>query len=234
MNRSETIEALASALCLAQAEVAGAKKDSENPHFRSKYADLASIWEACRGPLTKHGLSVIQSPRLVGGGENTWLVEVETTLLHKSGQFMADVIAIPVTRPDAQGVGSALTYARRYSLSAIVGVAPEDDDAEGAVARTSSESGVSKPLPPKRPPELGRITVKVLGIVQRQTSTGKTKYVISADDRQNYATFKEEIATDAKRAQEAGQAVEIAYKTSDYGRDIVTLVEAAVAEQVPL
>lgn len=234
MTRSDTIEALATSLALAQAEIAGANKDSENPHFRSKYADLASIWEAIRGPLTKHGLSVVQSPRLVGGGENTWLVEVETTLLHKSGQFLSDIFAVPVSRPDAQGVGSALTYARRYTLAAVVGVAPDDDDGEGAVARGSAEASERKPLPPKRPVELGRVTVKVLGIVQRATSNGSMKFIITGDDRQTYATFKEQIAKDAKAAQEAGLPVEIAYKTSEYGRDVVTLTETDKVEQVPL
>lgn len=232
MNRSEAIDALAADLVLAQAEIEGAKKDSENPHFRSKYADLASIWDACRGPLTKHGLAVLQWPRLVGGGENTWLVEVETTLVHKSGQFMSDIFAMPVTRADAHGVGSALTYCKRYALSSVIGVAPEDDD--GNAASQGSSDTERKPLPPKRHPELGRVTVKVLGIVKRPVKGDTVKYVISCDDRQNYSTFKEEIATEAKRAQEAGLAVEIAYKTTDWGRDIVTLVEAAVAEQVPL
>lgn len=231
MNRSDAIDALAADLVLAQAEIEGAKKDSENPHFRSKYADLASIWDACRGPLTKHGLAVLQWPRLVGGGENTWLVEVETTLVHKSGQFMSDIFAMPVTRADAHGVGSALTYCKRYALSSVIGVAPEDDD--GNAASQGSSEAERKPLPPRRP-ELGNVTVKVLGIVKRETSTGKTKYVISADDRYTYQTFKEEIAKEAKAAQEAGLAVVINFKTSDYGRDIVTLVEAQAAEQVPL
>lgn len=230
MTRSEEIKDFAAAFCLVQAEVEGAKKDSENPHFRSKYADLASIWDACRGPLTKHGFSVIQSPRLVGGGENSWIAEVETTILHKSGQFLSDVIAIPVTRADAQGVGSAVTYARRYALSALVGVAPEDDDGEGAVARGSAEEATPKPLPRRN--ELGRTTVKVLGIVQRPVGKDKdkTKFVISADDRYTYATFKKEVAEEAKRAQEAGAQVDIAYHTTEYGRDIVTLTEAGIPE----
>ena len=97
MRTSDTINELAAALSKAQAEMSGAKKDSENPHFRSKYADLASVWDACRIPLTKNGLAVVQSPRLVSAGETGWLVEVETTLLHTSGQFMADVIAVMST-----------------------------------------------------------------------------------------------------------------------------------------
>jgi hypothetical protein len=128
MIRTDTINELAAALAQAQGEIAHAKKESENPHFRHRYADLASIWDACRVALTTHGLAVVQSPRLVAGGD-LWLVEVETTLFHQSGQSVSDVLAVPVNPASAQAVGSAITYARRFALAAFVGVAPEEDDA---------------------------------------------------------------------------------------------------------
>jgi hypothetical protein len=132
MNTSEQINELADALAKAQGQIRGAVKDAENPHFRSKYADLASVWDACRQALSNNGLSVIQAPRGVVS-EVGWTVEVETRLLHSSGQWMGDTITVPVGKPDAQGVGSALTYARRYALASFVGVAPEDDDGNAAV-----------------------------------------------------------------------------------------------------
>ena len=132
MNRSETINELATALSKAQAAMGTAKKGNENPHFRSKYADLASVWDACRAALTAHGLSVIQSPRMTFQGA-TGLVEMETTLLHASGQWISDTLIVPVSKLDAQGVGSAITYARRYALAAFVSVAPDDDDGNAAV-----------------------------------------------------------------------------------------------------
>jgi hypothetical protein len=145
MRTSETINELATALCKAQAQIEGAKKGKENPHFRSKYADLGAVWDACREALTGHGLSVVQSPRTVlleaGLG-----VEVETRLLHTSGQWMEDTLMVPVGKPDAQGVGSAVTYARRYALAAFVGVSPEDDDGNAASARTTAQ-----PEPAKAP-----------------------------------------------------------------------------------
>lgn len=144
MRTSETINELAAALSKAQAQMAGAKKDSVNPHFKSKYADLSSVWEACREALTAHGLSVVQSPRFVADA-STLMVEVETILMHASGQFMADTMSVPVTQANAQGVGSALTYARRYALSSVVGVAPEDDDAEGAVRPMAPPPAPKKP-----------------------------------------------------------------------------------------
>ncbi len=133
MQTSETINELATALAKAQGSIKGAIKDAENPHFRSKYADLASVWDACRKELSTNGLSVLQAPRGVAT-EGGWIVEVETRLMHSSGQWIADTITIPVGKPDAQGIGSALTYARRYALASFVGVAPEDDDGNAATA----------------------------------------------------------------------------------------------------
>lgn len=131
MQRSESISQLAAALAKAQSVMTGALRDSENPHFRSRYADLASVWEACREPLSSNGLSVAQLPGITDRGT----VTVETVLLHESGEFIGGTIEIPAAKSDAQAIGSALTYARRYSLAAVVGIAPEDDDAEGAVGR---------------------------------------------------------------------------------------------------
>lgn len=147
MTTSEQIHELAAALAKAQGAMGGAKKDSQNPHFKSKYADLASIWEACRGPLSTNGLSVVQSPRLVIVEGQTW-VELTTHLLHSSGQWMADTAAAPLPKPDAQGVGSVVTYLRRYALAAVAGIAPEDDDAEGAVARVPPTAAKAAPVEP--------------------------------------------------------------------------------------
>jgi len=144
MNRSETIATLAASLCAAQAEMAGASKDKTNPHFKSKYADLGSAWEACRGPLTKNGLSVIQLPSSQDG-----CVRIETILLHKSGEFISDTLALPVTKQDAQGYGSAMTYARRYSLMAVVGIAPEDDDANDSISGATPASA-NAPANPRK------------------------------------------------------------------------------------
>jgi hypothetical protein len=109
----------------------GAIKDSANPFFKSKYADLASVVEAIRAAFSANGLSYIQTVEPSEKDE----VRVETTLLHLSGEWIScGVLSLPVSKVDAQGYGSALTYARRYSLSAAVGVAPEDDDGNAASA----------------------------------------------------------------------------------------------------
>ncbi len=147
MQTSESINELATALSKAQGKIKGAVKDAENPHFRSRYADLASVWDACREALTSNGLSVLQTPRGVAT-EGGWTVEMETRLLHSSGQWVSDTLTVPVGKPDAQGLGSALTYARRYALASFVGVAPEDDDGNAATASGGVKAQAAAPKVP--------------------------------------------------------------------------------------
>jgi hypothetical protein len=129
--QSETINELAAALSKAQAQITGALKDSSNPFFKSKYADLASCWDACRAQLTQHGLSVMQTTDVLDG-----VVVVRTILAHASGQWVSGVLPVKAKDDGPQAQGSGITYARRYALAAIVGLAQVDDDAEAAQART--------------------------------------------------------------------------------------------------
>ena len=128
--QSETIGALATALSKAQADITGALKDSSNPFFKSKYADLASCWDACRKQLAANGLAVIQTTDVTDSG-----VVLVTTLAHSSGEWMRGVLPIVAKDSGPQAQGSGVTYARRYALAAIVGLAQIDDDAEAAQAR---------------------------------------------------------------------------------------------------
>jgi hypothetical protein len=129
---SPTIGQLAAALAKAQGEIGVAVRENTNPFFKSKYADLASVVEAIRAAFSANGLSYIQTVEPSDKDE----VRIETTLLHASGEWIScGVLALPVSKADAQGYGSALTYARRYSLSAAAGVAAElDDDGNAASA----------------------------------------------------------------------------------------------------
>lgn len=127
MNQSDNIAELASALSKAQSEIQGAKKDCANPFFKSKYADLSSVWDACRDPLTRNGLSVIQTT-----GERDGNQYLYTMLAHSSGQWIRSELKVIVGKPDIQALGSSLTYCRRYSLAMIAGVCPEDDDGNDA------------------------------------------------------------------------------------------------------
>jgi hypothetical protein len=161
MQRSESIANLAKALALAQGEIKGAAKDTNNPFFHSKYADLASVWDACRGPLSKNGLAVIQLPHPVDKFEGLYETRavVETILTHESGEWISGVISLPVLGPDlkgggrgevnAQSFGSAITYARRYGLASIVGVYQDDEDGdqgEGAPSKAMDEHKVADHL----------------------------------------------------------------------------------------
>lgn len=139
MNKSESIKELAGALAKAQGEIKGALKDADNPFFKSKYADLASVVEAIRAPLATHGIAYVQLTVPSDKEE----VQVETVLMHASGEWVSGIIAVPVSKSDAQGYGSALTYARRYGLSAAVGVAPEDDDGNAAAKAAPKASKIT-------------------------------------------------------------------------------------------
>lgn len=176
MNKSESIKELATALAKAQGQIKGAVKDSANPFFKSKYADLASVVEAIRSAFAANGLSYVQSVEPSDKDE----VRVETTILHSSGEWIGcGVLALPVSKVDAQGYGSALTYARRYSLSAATGVAPEDDDGNAAVT--------AKPVPVKKMDGLEKALL-VIGVAPtlkdlQAVFTDAYKQAQAADDK---------------------------------------------------
>ena len=128
MLQSESVKELNTALAKAQGELFAAKKDSINPHFKSKYADLASVWEACREALSSNGLSVTQMPAEFQNN----IMTLVTRLSHSSGEWLEQTMTCPVGKPDPQGIGSCLTYMRRYALAAVVGVYQDDDDANSA------------------------------------------------------------------------------------------------------
>ena len=130
MRTSETTAAIAKALAAAQRAMRPAIKDATNPHFRSRYADLAAIDEAIRPHLTANDICWIQSPEFADG-----CVSVTTRFTHSSGEWIQSTLSLPVERPTPQAIGSALTYARRYSLSSLAAVPAGDDDGEAAEGR---------------------------------------------------------------------------------------------------
>lgn len=118
-------KAIYAALIKAQMEMEPAKKDSDNPHFKSKYADLASIIEACVPALNAHGIAVVQPFFATDLGNY-----VKTVFLHESGETLECSVPLLLSKQDMQGLGSAITYARRYGLLSMAGIAPDDDDDE--------------------------------------------------------------------------------------------------------
>lgn len=185
MEKSTTIGELAKALAAAQAEIENAKKDSVNPFFKAKYADLASIREACKIPLSKHGLAIVQMPKSIITEEAT-IVSIETILMHSSGEWVSgDFSAIPV-KNDPQGIGSCLTYLRRYALSAATGVAAEDDDDGNAASqgntqpakRTEKPKDMPNPLQPLRDGVAEAFkTLNQLGHVPAWTKKSMNEYI---------------------------------------------------------
>lgn len=178
MEMSTTVAQLAGALSKAQASITGAVKDSDNPFFHSKYADLATVWDACRSALTVNKLSIVQTPRTMFTSEAVietvqkagseprnrvkvaTTVELTTTLLHESGEWVQGTVAAMLANADPQSIGSAITYLRRYGLSAIVGIAQVDDDGNAAVSAPTSEARKATPeqLPSVQPASLLTLT----------------------------------------------------------------------------
>jgi hypothetical protein len=150
LEHSESIAKLADALNKAQQQMEKAKKDSNNPFFKSKYADLSAVWDACKDAVLSNGFCVMQP--LAGTDEkgNTLIV---TMLVHTSGEWIKGVLAMPSTKSDPQQVGSAITYGRRYSLAAMLNVMLEDDDGESAMGRNQSVAKGNNQIPVKASPK---------------------------------------------------------------------------------
>ncbi len=136
-NRSQSVAKLAEALSKAQGEITHAQKDTKNEFFKSKYATLAAVWGACRAALSKNGLAVVQTLESESG------VVLVTTLMHSSGEWISGRLPVNPVKNDPQGLGSAITYMRRYALSAMVGVAPDDDD-DGEAAQGRKKPDVPR------------------------------------------------------------------------------------------
>lgn len=161
-EKSAEITEIATALSKAQAEIEPPKKDAANPFFKSKYADLASITEAIRKPFAKHGLAILQEPKVANGK-----VIVATTILHSSGQYFRSELEMTPTKSDPQGIGSAITYGRRYAMQAAAGVAPEDDDGNAASGKVNNG-------------------VEMTRLVEKATETRKRENVIKEQAKKEF------------------------------------------------
>jgi len=125
--QSEQINELAMAMAKMQGDLESAAKSSENPFFKNKYADLATVWDVCRSPMSKNGLALMQQINYLN--DKTVLV---TTLTHASGQWMRSIAPIITAKQDAQGMGAGITYMRRYAMCAMLGITQDDDDGNSA------------------------------------------------------------------------------------------------------
>jgi len=181
---------IAKALCEVQKTELFAITDSVNPYHNSKYADLSSVWSAIRKPLTDNGLSILQTTEPYEGG-----VTVVTTLLHVSGESIETRLSAKVpTKKDKNGqdisnvqsLGSAITYLRRYSLAAMIGVCPADDDGEVAMGRTKENhpaSNTAKEAPQKTPAKQSKKPPKPKSINVHGLPKGKTLFACTFPDK---------------------------------------------------
>lgn len=156
-GKSEQVNDLFAALSKAQGEMETAEKGGINPHFGKSYSQLSDVWAACRGPLAKHGLSVIQTTKPTPTG-----VCIITTLGHSSGQWIQGELTIIPDGTGAQKVGAAITYGRRFALMAMIGVAPEDDDGESIQAKPKQhpKAGGQTTSQPAKPQASGVSPIK--------------------------------------------------------------------------
>jgi len=172
MKMSDTITELAAALATAQGQIDDASKASENPYFKSKYADLAAVRAVIREPLANNGLAIIQAPRTVTGG-----AEVETMLVHKSGEFISETLFMPAGKADPHGYASAITYARRIGIMSLLALASYDDDGNTAVDSVKNQA-----------PEKKKPSADVMAAAQKAAKEGTPALTawwqsLSKDDR---------------------------------------------------
>ena len=168
----DDIKELASALSAAQGEVENAKKTTANPFFKSKYADLATIWDVIRETFAKHGLAVLQLPCEAPEGK----IGLVTHVIHKSGQRISERFFLGLKdASNPQVAGSAITYMKRYALLGVAGIAAEDDDAETTVGR-----------PPAAKPQMGDTEIKAIV----SETMAKLEAANDVDARSLYATVR--------------------------------------------
>lgn len=190
MNTSTNISEIAKALSEFQGKITPVPKDATNPFYKSKYADLSSIISHVQELLKKNGLSVSQLPN-----ESDDKISVTTLLMHTSGEWLSGTISMKPAKLDPQGFGSAMTYARRYSLSAILGIASEEDDDGNSASKVEPKTvtQVDKPkFEPKVAPKDAKIVEKKPVEVVKTAKVSDTKVEPQKEDKKS---FSDEIKT---------------------------------------
>ena len=223
MNKSENIGQLAAALAKAQGQMKFAAKDANNPFFKSKYADLASVIEAIKVPLSANGIAFVQATDFEDSA-----VIVETILLHESGEWISGKLRMQPTKNDPQGVGSAVTYAKRYGLQAIAGVPSDDDDGNAATHQSApaAKAAPAKPMPAKVKEAAAKLHAK--GTISGDPSEGDLSGIAEpppADDKPDGATLSQVINAFATKLNMTAPMIE-----AEYNKPMDQWTNADVAE----
>jgi len=217
MQISPDIAELAKALNAAQAEMSGVVRDARNPHFKSRYATLDNVISTAREALTKHSIAWTQAPGALTDGAIT----ITTMLMHASGQWMRADFQMPLAKRDPQGTGSAITYAQRYALMAMLGLPPtDDDDGERAMERGEGRKpepaprAIEKPAPKDEDPfELDIARDMVGRIHDCATSDALKAYRNNADFKRAFSSLDDDDrqrVIDALKARAAELGIPVA------------------------
>ena len=193
MNLEHTTAGLNKALAQAQSEVENATKGSINPHFKSRYADLAEVLNTVRPVFASHGLSIVQSTSYDGS-----LVSVTTTILHAEGGYISSTASCVPAKADAQGVGASTTYLRRYALAAMTGIAQEDDDGQSAAH--------NKPAAPASKEDVASLKTRMESLGVDEEAFLKYLAVKSLSELTKPAVTKANASLDAKAKKLGGAA----------------------------
>lgn len=198
MDMTNANPQLMAALATAQAEIENASKTSANPHFKSRYADLAEVLNTCRPVLAKHHIAIMQSTGFDGA-----TVAVTTVLCHKDGGWVSSCASCVPAKTDAQGIGAATTYLRRYGLAAMVAIAQEDDDGQSA-------QHAGKPAPVSRKPDPERYVDarQALRDAGSLSELGAVWRDLSAEARKALAEEKDAAKTRLSASQAAQEVAE--------------------------
>lgn len=190
------MQKISAALVKAQKEFGPALKCSSNPHFKTRYADLAACIEAVVDALNNNGIALVQTPHLDERG-----VTVETLFVHESGEVLSGgKLHVPAAKQDPQGFGSALTYARRYGLMAACGIAPEDDDGNAATKATQQQRQPAQQKPAAKQPDTPEsIAKRITASVKAGTVDQPAEWLASLDDAKRDAIWQH-LAADTQDA----------------------------------
>ena len=189
MKTSESINKIAAALSKAQGEMAGANKAQNNPFYKSKYSDLSEVMAAIRSPFANNNLAFVQGAEF---DENR--IAVTTKIMHSSGQWIEATTTLPPTKNDAQGYGSAITYAKRYGLQALAGVPSIDDDANAAVTHAAPHKSA-----PAMPTPIKDRTIELKACTTKEQLFTLWKSMNKAE-HEKYASLKDEVKEKLEKA----------------------------------
>lgn len=187
---SDAIDKLAPALHAAQGAIKGYEKDKPNSHFKSKYATLESVIGAAKPALQSNGLAVVQAPGAIVNG----CLQISTLVLHTSGQWLRSVAEVPLPKADPQGMGSATTYGKRYSLCALLGLAEADDD--GEAARLPDAKQADAPPPAADPFDAAIVEALKSSIAGFKQADALSSYMTSADTKRALESLGTGIAAE--------------------------------------